>query len=169
MNETQVDQADPLREDNRGTSKSQIGLPYKSQTGRLAVDSLRIGAVAPRAARDSTAIIQKEADRPVKSGPRSILYKSSLKPGMFYRAPVDARSTERFVQSQKRIDPLSRFGYKIQDNDTMRYAATYEQLYQAIVRYGLNTVFVISERLGSTEHPTAAVYTSSSLTRPGLL
>ncbi|KAH7394744.1 hypothetical protein BKA66DRAFT_599163 [Pyrenochaeta sp. MPI-SDFR-AT-0127] len=168
VNETQVDQAGPLREDNQSTSTSQIDLPYHSQTGRLAVDSLPVGAVVPRAPRDSTVIVQVEADRPVKSGPRSILYKSSLKPGMFYRAPVDARSTERLVQSQKSIDPLSRFGYKLKDNDTMRYAATYDQLYQAIERYGLETVFVISERLGSTEHPTAAVYTSSSLTRPRL-
>jgi hypothetical protein len=62
---------------------------------------------------------------------------------------------KRFVASQKKLDPMSRFLYIQNENGKharnarkFKHASNAEQLYHAIERFGLATVFVDSGRLG---------------------
>jgi hypothetical protein len=106
--------------------------------------------VDPQAPGDSTASAQPHDDKSSKTGSQFISYRSSLRPNISYRAPSDARSIELFVQSQRRIDPLSTFWYLL-NGKNKRYALDHKQLQTAIRKYRLETIYVVSERLGSTE------------------
>jgi hypothetical protein len=65
------------------------------------------------------------------------------------------------MQSQKRIDPRSTFWYLLERKDK-KYAPTSQHLYHAIDKYGLDTVFVDSKQLGSTEYLHAVESTKAS-------
>jgi hypothetical protein len=90
---------------------------------------------------------------PKKMGSRYIVYRSSQRPNMSYCALSDAQSTEAFVKRQKSIDPRSKFTYLL-DGVTREFADNYEQLQLAIEKYNLDTVYVDSVLLGSTDSTT---------------
>jgi hypothetical protein len=141
----------PFRDDGSYISQSQIISLPESQIGE-SCDRISNLDVAPRATGSSKSTKSLNAEMPVRSRPQYILYRSSLNDSMFCRAPLDASSTERFVQSQKTIDPRSTFWYTI-DGKNRKYAPTHHHLQYAITKHELETVFVDSKHLGSTEHP----------------
>ncbi|KAH8710277.1 hypothetical protein GQ44DRAFT_776643 [Phaeosphaeriaceae sp. PMI808] len=137
-------------------------LPH-NQIGRLVADSNQLGARPISKVTTISGLTKNPVSRP-----RHIVYKSSVRDDIVYRAPADAGSTERFVESQKIIDPLSTFWYKLKNQDN-KCATSHDQLYHAICKYGLETVFVKSKQLGSTDHSSAAIFTRSLSSAPRLL
>jgi hypothetical protein len=80
-----------------------------------------------------------------KEAPGFILYKLLEDGNIVQRAPRTKDSTERFVASQKKLDPDSKFLYR--QNGEVKHASNAEQLYHAIKRLGLHIVFVDSGKL----------------------
>jgi hypothetical protein len=121
--------------------------------------------VGPQAARDSTASAQLHVNKSVKTGSQYISYRSILKPNISYRAPSDPHSIKLFVQSQRSVDPMSTFWYTLNGNDkicALSNEQNHEQLQTVIEKYRLDTIYVNSVELGSTDLIGAGATTASS-------
>lgn len=150
----QAPRADSIEGYNSTPLHGHVSPLSQSQIGELSIDPFMDMEVTPRATVDVTLSSQPDGGNPQGPRSQSILYKSSLNGNMFFRAPSDALSTQRFMHSQKTIDPRSAFWYML-NGKGKKYATTHYHLHHAIEKYRLTTVFVDSKHLGSTQHPVA--------------
>ncbi|KAF1952093.1 hypothetical protein CC80DRAFT_552844 [Byssothecium circinans] len=134
-----TEQAAMLKEHNQGLSNHSDEILLDIASRRRAAGAIHAIDIASQANGAPAADSRPQVDKTIKPRPLYVLYKSSLKSGMFYRAPADASSIEGFVQSQKRIDPRSTFWYVLEGKDK-KYASTHHHLHHAIHKYGLDTV-----------------------------
>lgn len=161
-----VRECDPYAgQSNHGVSNSQTIVSSPCYTGKLTIarhppSRPTLGA----SANETTQELQTVGSR--NEAPRFILYKSLRHESMVHCALRTRDSTKRFVASQKKLDPKSRLLYIQNENGKdarnagdfngkdarnardLKHASNAEQLYHAIERFGLATVFVDSGRLG---------------------
>jgi hypothetical protein len=130
--------------------QSQLSTASQNQTSKSRAGTSGQISVHVQATRDSTASIQLYNDKFSTTESQCISYRLIANRNISYCAPSDACSIERFVRSQKSIDPHSTFSCFL-DGKNITIAPYYKEIQIAIGKYGLDTIYVGSNLLGSTD------------------